>query len=114
MRCCGEDILACAPVPVDLTGCCADDDPCGEPSYPQKKHPCGDFVVDLELEAEEVPAVTELVDPCGCGGGCSSLERDWGPFRSCFEQKAQRWSALNPIPISPMPWLVMGSRHSDT
>lgn len=72
VSCCGEDILACAPVPVDLTGCCADDDPCGEPSYPQKKHPCGDFVVDLELEAEEVPAVTELVDPCGCGGGCSS------------------------------------------
>ena len=73
VSCCGEDIVICEPKGVDLTGCCAVEEACPDPADKvTERNPCGDVVVDLLLEAEEVPAVTELVDLCGCGGTCSN------------------------------------------
>jgi Helix-hairpin-helix domain len=79
--CCGEDLVLCEPTCVDLSGCCAAEEPCPKPEKTgeetgeeteQPRDPCGDVVVDLVLVPDEVLAVTELVDQCGCGGGCSS------------------------------------------
>jgi predicted flap endonuclease-1-like 5' DNA nuclease len=74
--CCGEDLVVCAPTCVDLSGCCAAEEPCPQPEQTGKeteepRDPCGDVVVDLVLVADEVLAITELVDQCGCGGDCS-------------------------------------------
>jgi len=78
--CCGEDVVLCEPQYVDLTGCCAVDNPCPEPD-PVKpdpdqggglasRDPCGDVVVDLLLTPQNTPAVAGLVGGCGCEGGC--------------------------------------------
>jgi predicted flap endonuclease-1-like 5' DNA nuclease len=88
--CCGEDIVVCEPTSVDLTDCCSDDEPCAQPEEKkeekgkeEKKDPCGDFVVDLMLESEDVPTVTELVDKCGCSDSCSD---QCGSCSSCSDQ----------------------------
>lgn len=71
---CGEDIVLCEPQHVDLTGCCAVEQPCTAPDAKYARtggepaDPCGDVVVDVVLTPQDSPAVTELVEACGCGG----------------------------------------------
>jgi hypothetical protein len=59
----GADLVVPGVLDVDLTEWMRDDAPKEVPA-------CGDAVVDLFLEAAEKKAGAELVDRCGCGGGC--------------------------------------------
>ena len=109
LGCCGEDIVVCEPEYIDLTGCCVVEEACPDPAEKvTERNPCGDVVVDLLLEAEDVPAVTELVDLCGCGGRCSNQRviptrvREGARVRSCrvtlpdadpTAEAAERWQA---------------------
>ncbi|WP_433830975.1 helix-hairpin-helix domain-containing protein [Actinoplanes sp. CA-015351] len=61
----GADLVVAAAIDVDLA------EFAGPPrAQGTKPDPCGEAVVDLFLEELETPAVAELVDRCGCGGGC--------------------------------------------
>jgi predicted flap endonuclease-1-like 5' DNA nuclease len=109
LGCCGEDIVVCEPEYIDLTGCCVVEEACPDPAEKvTERNPCGDVVVDLLLEAEDVPAVTELVDLCGCGGRCSNQRviptrvREGAHIRCCrvtlpdadpTAEAAERWQA---------------------
>ena len=83
VSCCGEDVVVCEPQRLDLSECCADPTPCGEPDPPGpdlvegadkpdlpvkdgQGKPCGDVAVDLMLAPQDSLAGTELIDGCGC------------------------------------------------
>lgn len=103
--CCGNDLVVCEPLPVDLSGVCRpDEDPCATPAKPTKgqdttgRQPpipagsaaeCWDrlkdgvFAVDLSLRYHEDLAQGQralLGSRCGADAGCEYarvLERPW-------------------------------------
>jgi hypothetical protein len=79
LSCCGDDLIVCEPLDVDLTACKSPRLPCdeyvaGSAGDDKANDPCGNIVVDLLLTGHEQLTETRLVSSCSSCGSRNHLE----------------------------------------